>query len=219
MGDFQVLAEDCEYRSFLSKFYVVFMTIWMIGMPSLLVLLVFSPGASWRGVQVLAYLLVLLGVLYLGRTLFRVRLVLDLERQEVLLHRKRLGLFDSYRPLATAEALWGTTWSGELTQAPFTWWWNYAALLVTRDGQRFRCFEHTDWVEADRHAQELAETLGLEFRPGQEKRLSRIRPGPEFTFWSVPVQALDVFCLLYWGVMLFPGLSLTFAGLVGPFPH
>jgi hypothetical protein len=219
MADLRVLGEEAEHQSFLSAFYVVYFTAWMTLMPLLALQGIMTGHVSWEVIRLLAYSGLLLTILYIGRLFFRVRLVLDPERQEILLHRQRMLVFNSYKPLMGAEALWGTTWAGEIPQAPFTWWWCYSALLITQDGRRFRCATNNDSQVVEDHAKSLADELGIEFTPGKEGHITRVSAGPRFAFRAVPVAVLDLFCVVFWAIAIFPGIIFMVWGLIEPFSH
>lgn len=146
-----------------------------------------------------------LAFLYLFRQLFRVELVLDRERQQLLLRRRFLWIRQLV-PLAGLEELWGAAWAGEFPAAPVNYWWEYVTFLITRQGRRFRASRHGDnHTAAARQAERLAKEFELEFLEGETEQQMVVRPGPETPsvhFRSRPRAALDCCAVVFWGLFL-----------------
>ena len=216
-----VLGEDIEYEQMLRSYFRVYWTVWMISAPVWMVAAIAgSRGWPQWAMCALAYAGLGLLALSVARIFFGSQLILDHERQELML-RRRFLFFVSYKPLMGAEELWGTTWAGELPQAPFTWWWEYVALVITREGRRFRALRSPkDSVPAENRARGLSEQLGVPFHAGKEgHRLEVIPMGPQLSFKRVPVAGLDLMALIYWGFLIIPGMMCMLYGLTLPFHY
>lgn len=206
---FQVLGTRVEYEQLLRNFYVAFWSLWMVTGPFMIFLSFSRPWIATLWFLAFAALMLLVA----GSPFFRSELVLDQERQELMLRNRRFFFFRSYTPLVGAEELWCTTYAGELPQAPFTWWWQYVTLILTRNGQRFRAFKvDKDSTLASRRARELAQQLGIEYQAGEDERRLTIEPGPVLQFRKLPAATLDAVALIYWGLFIMPSGAFLFYG-------
>lgn len=223
---FQVLGEDKELEQALATVWTWYWGGWIPLGPCIFALMYFQ---CWPLANLLTELLTLLGIALVAllflRPLSRCELVLDTERQELFLRYTRLFFFKSYKRLAGAEELWGVTWAGELPQAPFTLWWQYVSLIITRQGHRFRSMRvDRESGPAREDAMGLADLLGVPYHEGEEERILRVKGRGEQLFLkrsSVPVTRIDAALLIYWGLMFFPYTGLLFYGLhkLGTFGH
>lgn len=212
-----VLGTDIEHEQLVRNFATLYWTIWMVSFPLLGVGLIRGWHPAQVGMMLLAYGGLVLLLLNIARWFVSSELILDHERQELMLRQRRFFLV-SYKPLIGAEDLWGVTWAGELPQAPFTWWWEYVTLLVTRQGRRFRAFRIAkEWYQAESRAQEMAKKLGIPFHKGKEGHRLSIKAGPSLSFRKVPVGVLDLFAVIYWGFFIIPGGFCMCWGLMIPF--
>ena len=209
-----VLGEDTELARLTSVFFQWFFGLWMLLCPLLLVNLKTSE------VQLACTLFAAAGLLllFLGllTPLLRCELVLDTERQELFLRYRRFFFFTSLMPLGGAEELAGTTWAGELPQAPFTFWWRYVSLIITRSGRRFRALRSDrESGPAESDARRLAYELGTVCYPGrQQALLSLTRSGDKLRFqhrhWAA--DRWDGAALIYWGLFIIPSAGMFIYG-------
>lgn len=214
---FAVLGRDVGWEQWSRVLWSWYWTIWMISFPLIIVLTILGVRSAYLGICPLAYGGLFLALFSFFRLFVKSELLLDQERQELMIRQRRFFFFVSHQPLMGAEELWGTTWAGELPQAPFTWWWEYTALILTRQGRRFRASRSLDWAEVDGKARALAAQLGLPFHAGQPEHRLSLAAGPQLRFKKVPVAGLDLFSLLYWGLLIIPGCICMFLGLLLPF--
>lgn len=209
-----VLGEDAELDFLSTTLFQWFFGLWMLFCP-LILFTILTPLSQLACALFAAMGLVLVAVNSL-KPLLRCQLVLDTERQELYLRYRRFFVFTSLMPLGGAEELAGTTWAGELPQAPFTFWWRYVSLIVTRSGKRFRALRSDKLAgPAESDAQRLARELGTLCYPGQDEatlRLVRERGVLRFQHQRMPVSKLDVVALLFWGVFIVPSCGLLIFG-------
>lgn len=209
-----VLGEDTELDRLTTALFQWFFGLWMLSCPFLLAT-AFRPG-SHLICSLFAAAGMLLAALCCLKPLLRCQLVLDTERQELYLRFRRFFFFTSLMPVGGAEELAGTTWAGELPQAPFTFWWRYVSLIITKKGRRFRALRSDrDSGPAESDARRLAYELGTLCYPGRQQSLLRLsREGGELRFQHRPFTASrwDVCALLFWGVMIVPSFFLLAYG-------
>jgi hypothetical protein len=166
-----------------------------------------APGYSGKP---LAWVLILvvgvLVLLKLARYFISIELVLDRERQQLLL-RRRIFLFRNLVSLAGVEELWAVVTAGEIPAAPVNYWWDYVTLLITRTGQRFRAASHgPDFTAAEVQTRELANDLGIEVLPSRPQHTVKVNNSgdlPRLEFKKVPLQAMDCLTVVFWAVMIF----------------
>ena len=215
-----VLGTDIEHEQLVRNFATLYWTLWMVSFPVLGVGLIRGWHPAQVGMMLLAYGGLVLLLLNIARWFVSSELILDHERQELMLRQRRFFFFVSHKPLMGAEDLWGVTWAGELPQAPFTWWWEYVTLLVTRQGRRFRAFRIAkEWGQAEVRAQDLAKKLGIPFHKGKEAHRLSVEAGPNLQFRKVPVAGLDLLSLIYWGFFIIPGTICMYWALTLPFTY
>ena len=209
-----VLGEDTELDRLSTALFQWFFGLWMLLCPFLLIGILTPP--SRIACMLFAGLGLLLMLLCCLRPLLRCQLVLDTERQELYLRYRRFFYFTSLMPVGGAEELAGTTWAGELPQAPFSFWWRYVSLIITKKGRRFRALRSDrDFEPAQSDARRLAHELGTVCYPGQAQSLLRlVREGDELRFQHRPFKAggWDGFALLYWGLLICPSTGMLFYG-------
>jgi hypothetical protein len=174
-----------------------------------LAMLYFSSSRSFSGaglVWILVGALVVLSLLRLARLFISVQLVLDRERQQLLLRRKLFG-FTHLVSLAGVEELWGVATAGEVPAAPVNYWWDYVTLLITRSGQRFRAARHGDsFTEARRRTEKMAGELGLSDLGGKEGHKAVVYRGtgtPRVEFRKFYLRQADCLAALFWALMVF----------------
>ena len=173
---------------------------------------------EWLAGKVLAWGLILaVGTLILLRLvgmLIRIELVMDRERQQLLLRRRILG-FTHLVSLAGVEELWAVVTAGEVPAAPVNYWWDYVTLLITRSGRRFRAARHgVDFNVADRATHALGAKLGIEILASQESHKARVIPGktqPSVKLTPYNLRTADCMAVFFWGVMVFITPLLFFA--------
>ena len=214
-----VLGEDAELDLLTTTLFQWFFGLWMLLSPLVLVsFFTMDPLLPQTIILVFSALGAILALASCLKPLLRCQLVLDTERQELFLRYRRFFLFTSLMPLGGAEELAGTTWAGELPQAPFTFWWRYVSLVVTKAGRRFRARRSDrDPGPAENDAQRLAHELGTVCYPSKpESLLSLSRQGfrLEFRHRYVPAGRLDGCVLIFWGVMIVPSGFMLVYGLV-----
>lgn len=209
-----VLGTDTELDRLSTSLFQWFFGLWMLWCP--LILFNLWAPLSQTACSLFAVLGALLMVLNCLKPLLRCQLVLDTERQELYLRYRRFFFFTSLMPLGGAEELAGTTWAGELPQAPFTFWWRYVSLIVTRSGKRFRALRSdrvSEPAEADAHR--LAQELGTLCYDGEkEATLRLVREGDflRLRHQHLPVSKLDGIALIYWGLFTLPSAGLLIYG-------
>lgn len=167
-------------------------------------------SGSTRAGQLLALGLVLavatLLVIRVAGLLVRIELVMDRERQQLLLRRRILG-FTHLVSLAGVEELWGVVTAGEVPAAPVNYWWDYVTLLITRSGRRFRAARHgEDFENADQATRLLGEELGVLVLTGKAGHKAKILPGrdePRVKLSSFRIKIADGLAVLFWGLMVF----------------
>lgn len=210
-----VLGEDTELDRLTTTLFQLFFGLWMLSCPFLLAN-AFSNGSAHMVCSIFAAAGLLLAALCCLKPLLRCQLVLDTERQELYLRYRRFFFFTSLMPVGGAEELAGTTWAGELPQAPFTFWWRYVSLIITQKGRRFRALRSDrNSRPAEDDARRLAYELGTRCYPGRQQSLLRLsRQGGELRFRHQPLAASqwDGCALIYWGVFILPSLFLLANG-------
>lgn len=148
----------------------------------------------------------LLVVLKIARFFIKVQLVLDRERQQLLLRRQIFGM-THLKSLAGVEDLWAVVTAGEVPAAPVNYWWDYVTLLITKSGQRFRAASHgASFLKAERATRRLGEELGVEIFPGKEDHKVEVVMGegrPELRFHEFHLKAADCLAVVFWAVMIF----------------
>jgi len=209
-----VLGEDTELDRLSTALFQWFFGLWMLFCP--LLLLMIRTSLSQLVCTLFAAAGVLLAFLCCLKPLLRCQLVLDTERQELFLRYRRFFFFTSLMPLGGAEELAGTTWAGELPQAPFTFWWRYVSLIITKNGRRFRALRSDrDFDPPASDARRLAHELGVLYYPGQiEARLHLTRVGEELRMQHRPLAAgrWDGIALIYWGLFICPSAGMLIYG-------
>ena len=201
----EVLGSDAGFEEGMRWLRKVLMGL-CVGLPLCWYYMLSSQGefGYWTVVPVLV-VLAALTFLYIFRQLIRVELVLDRERQQLLLRRRFLWIRQLV-PLAGLEELWGAAWAGEFPAAPVNYWWEYVSFLITRQGRRFRAARHgDDHRAAAALARRLADEFELEFLEGETEQQMVIRPGPDtpsVRFRSSPRAALDCCAVVFWALFL-----------------
>ena len=146
--------------------------------------------------------------------LILIELVMDRERQQLLLRRRVLG-FTHLVSLAGVEELWAVVTAGEVPAAPVNYWWDYVTLLITRSGRRFRAARHgADFQVADNATRALGEDLGIEFLASQAEHKVQIIPGkdkPTVELTLFNLRQADCLAVFFWGLMVFVSPILFFA--------
>ncbi len=210
-----MLGEDTELDRLTTALFQWFFGLWMLSCPFLLGF-IRTPAAQLI-CTIFAALGLLLTLLCCLKPLLRCQLVLDTERQELYLRHRRFFFFTSLMPVGGAEELAGTTWAGELPQAPFTFWWRYVSLIVTKKGRRFRALRSDrEFEPAQSDARRLAYELGTLCYPGQaQSLLSLSREGENLRFHHRPLMAgrWDGCALIFWGLMIIPSGVMLCYGL------
>lgn len=179
--------------------------------------LYFASGATFSGAPLTWLLVLVVSVLLLltiARSVIKVELVLDRERQQLLL-RRRIFFFVQLQSLAGVEELWAVVTAGEVPAAPVNYWWDYVTLIITKSGQRFRAARHGEKFDlAQAATRTLGQDLGVEVLESYEGHRVKVVPGtlhPEVQFKKYPLKALDCLTVFFWGfsVFLTPVLSLA----------
>lgn len=166
-----------------------------------------KPGFSGKW---FAYLLMLavgvLMVLTVTRFFIKIELVMDRERQQLLL-RRRVFFFKQLVSLAGVEELAAVVTAGEVPAAPVNYWWDYVTVLLTKSGQRFRAARHgADFNVAQVATRELGEHLGIPVWSSQEGCKMKVHmgpSGPEARFEKFPLKMMDCLTVVFWGLMVF----------------
>lgn len=150
----------------------------------------------------------------LAGLLVRIELVMDRERQQLLLRRRILG-FTHLVSLAGVEELWGVVTAGEVPAAPVNYWWDYVTLLITRSGRRFRAARHgPEFRIAEAATRRLGDELGVVFLSGAEGHKAKVmlREGqPSVKLTRFALQRADMIAVIFWGLMVFISPFLFFA--------
>ena len=161
---------------------------------------------------ILIAVLGVLGLLTLTRFLIKIELVMDRERQQLLLRRRVLG-FTQLVSLAGVEELWAVVTAGEVPAAPVNYWWDYVTLLITRSGRRFRAARHGDsFSAADQATRALGQQLGVEIlkgKAGHKVAISTAGGSPHIKLREFHLQAADMVAVVFWAIMIFVTPVLT----------
>jgi hypothetical protein len=140
-----------------------------------------------------------------ARFFVSIELVMDRERQQLLLRRRILG-FTHLVSLAGVEELWAVTTAGEIPAAPVNYWWDYVTLLITRSGQRFRAARHGEsFADADRATRALGQQLGVEVLPARAEHKVVVARGhglPTVTLRRFHIKWADFIAVLFWALMV-----------------
>lgn len=184
-----------------------------------LAIFILSYELHWMRYPLLFGLAAVLAVLFLltiTRFVIKLELVMDRERQQLLI-RRRFFFFQHLVSLAGVEELWGVTTAGEVPAAPVNYWWDYVTLLITRKGQRFRAARHgKEYRKAEYASQDLADQLGIPYIAGQADHKVTVvpnHPEPYVEFNEFNLKRADGFSVLFWGfaIFLIPGLAIALA--------
>ncbi|MBI3928096.1 MAG: hypothetical protein HY319_21310 [Armatimonadetes bacterium] len=212
-----VLGCDAGLEDRLRRFRAVCAVMCMVFAPLWIVVILFQ--LQWLfGLTALVLVIsgVLLAIATVLRHLVRVELLLDRERHQLLL-RRQLLFYRDVVPASSLEELHGVAAVGELPQAPVTFWWDHVALILTRDGKRYRAGRHGENFAAAYHeARRLANLLDIEYLGGEAERVVDITPGANglgLKFRKVPVRLLDLCLVVFWALFILFGAPAALYGL------
>lgn len=140
--------------------------------------------------------------------------ILDRPRKTVLFRRKFLGREEEI-PVLTFDQLYALSIQGRFRQNKYSKWWEYALLLVGRQGRQIRVSDffcnHEGFRRVQSAGQEAAANLGVPLIEGGPEKELKVRPGPagepviEFSNrfpweWLVGIAVFVVLMLVFFGL-------------------